>query len=236
MQWMGGGKLQSPLPRAMTIPGSDGAMEDCQTLSRRSLLLQAASLLVLSVATVPRPAAALGLPKSLPKATVQQMKEEARRDVKAVLGQLNKDVPGVVNSVAATAGGGALGAGLMSLPALWFGGSVTGLSAAGITTGLSAAGGGVAAALGALGVTVVSPMVAGVAVLAVPVLAGGASLGWVANKIKARGTKPVEKLEYAIQELKTIEARLKPRRHFRSEIAEIKSYVKEFEGQKSRLA
>ena len=222
----------------MTIPGSDGAMEDCPTLSRRSLLLQAASLLVLSVATVPRPAVALGLPKSLPKATVQQMKEEARRDVKVVLGQLNRDVPGVVNSVAATASGGLLGGllgglGSTALLSAW---GIPGLAAPGITSGLAAAGGGVAAALGALGVTVVSPMVAGVAVLAVPVLAGGASLGWVANKIKGRGTKPVEKLEYAIQELKTIEARLKPRRHFRSEIAEIKAYVKEFEGQKSRLA
>lgn len=230
MQWVGGGKLQSPLARAMIIPGSDGAMEDCQTLSRRSLLLQAASLLVLSVATVPRPAVALGLPK----ATVQQMKEEARRDVKVVLGQLNRDVPGVVNSMAATAGGGLLGG--LGSTALLYGLGTSGLAAPGITSGLAAAGGGVAAALGALGVTVVSPMVAGVAVLAVPVLAGGASLGWVANKIKGRGTKPVEKLEYAIQELKTIEARLKPRRHFRSEIAEIKAYVKEFEGQKSRLA
>lgn len=191
MQWVGGGKLQSPLARAMIIPGSDGAMEDCQTLSRRSLLLQAASLLVLSVATVPRP-------------------------------------------VAATAGGGLLGG--LGSTALLYGLGTSGLAAPGITSGLAAAGGGVAAALGALGVTVVSPMVAGVAVLAVPVLAGGASLGWVANKIKGRGTKPVEKLEYAIQELKTIEARLKPRRHFRSEIAEIKAYVKEFEGQKSRLA
>lgn len=218
----------------MTIPGSDGAMEDCPTLSRRSLLLQAASLLVLSVAAVPRPAVALGLPKSLPKATVQQMKEEARRDVKVVLGQLNRDVPGAVNSVAATAGGGLLGG--LGSTALLYGLGTSGLAAPGVTSGLAAAGGGVAAALGALGVTVVSPMVAGVAVLAVPVLAGGASLGWVANKIKGRGTKPVEKLEYAIQELKTIEARLKPRRHFRSEIAEIKSYVKEFEGQKSRLA
>lgn len=230
MQWVGGGKLQSPLARAMIIPGSDGAMEDCQTLSRRLLLLQAASLLVLSVATVPRPAVALGLPK----ATVQQMKEEARRDVKVVLGQLNRDVPGVVNSMAATAGGGLLGG--LGSTALLYGLGTSGLAAPGITSGLAAAGGGVAAALGALGVTVVSPMVAGVAVLAVPVLAGGASLGWVANKIKGRGTKPVEKLEYAIQELKTIEARLKPRRHFRSEIAEIKAYVKEFEGQKSRLA
>lgn len=230
MQWVGGGKFQSPLARAMIIPGSDGAMEDCQTLSRRSLLLQAASLLVLSVATVPRPAVALGLPK----ATVQQMKEEARRDVKVVLGQLNRDGPGVVNSVAATAGGGLLGG--LGSTALLYGLGTSGLAAPGITSGLAAAGGGVAAALGALGVTVVSPMVAGVAVLAVPVLAGGASLGWVANKIKGRGTKPVEKLEYAIQELKTIEARLKPRRHFRSEIAEIKAYVKEFEGQKSRLA
>ena len=47
--------------------------------------------------------------ESLPEATVQQMKDEAQRDLKAVLNQLDRDMPGVRNPVAATAGGVALG-------------------------------------------------------------------------------------------------------------------------------
>ncbi|OOV36418.1 hypothetical protein [Candidatus Synechococcus spongiarum] len=106
----------------MTIPGSDSsvwatvqdpASEDVNTqgqganpqrgdgptLSRRSLLLQA-SLLALYVVTVPGPAAALGLPrKSLPEATVQQMKRKAQRDVKAVRDQLNRYLPEVAKQV-----------------------------------------------------------------------------------------------------------------------------------------
>ena len=79
-------------------------------------------------------------------------------------------------------------------------------------------------------------MVAGVVVLSAPVLVGGTLLRWGANKMKGRSTKTVEKLEHAIQELKTIEARLKPPRHFRDEIAEIKTYIKELERQKSKMA
>ena len=79
-------------------------------------------------------------------------------------------------------------------------------------------------------------MVAGVVVLSAPVLVGRTLLRWGANKMKGRGTKTVKKLEHAIQELKTIEARLKPPRHFRDEIAEIKTYIKELERQKSKMA
>ena len=232
----------------MTIPGSDSSVwatvqdpasedgntqgqganpqrGDGPTLSRRSLLLQA-SLLALYVVTVPGPAAALGLPrKSLPEATVQQMKRKAQRDVKAVRDQTDRDVPGVLKSVATAGGSAALGGGLISLPVLWFGGSVTGLSAAGISSGLAAAGGCLAAVLRG----VVSPMVAGVGVLAAPVVALGVSGYAIASAMKSRDTKPVVKLGHAIQELKTIEARLKPPRQFKSEIAEIKTHIKELE-------
>ncbi len=208
-------------------------MEDVSALSRRSLLLQGVSLLALYVVTIPSPAVALGLPKSLSKVTVQQMKDKARRDVKAVLNQLNRDLPAVF-SVTATAGGGLLGG--LGSTALLYGLGTPGVAAPGITTALAAAGGWVSAGLGALGVTVISPMVAGVVVLSVPVLVGGTLLRWGANKMKGRGTKTVEKLEHAIQELKTIEARLKPPRHFRDEIAEIKTYIKELERQKPKMA
>lgn len=55
-------------------------------------------------------------------------------------------------------------------------------------------------------------------------------------RLAGRSTKTVEKLEHTIQELKTIEARLKPSRHFHDEIAEINTYIKELECQKSKLA
>ena len=198
-----------------------GAIEGCPTLSRRSLLLQAASLLALYVVAVPSPAMAWGLPKSLPEATVQQMKEEARRDVKAVLSRLDRDLPGVFKKVVGTTGGGALGGGLISLPALWFGGSVTGLSAAGITSGLSAV------ALGA-------GMVAGVGVLALPVLGGGI-IGYIATARNRRG-KTAKKIDNAVRKLKTIEAHLQPSRYFRNEIAQIEADIKKLENQKPKLA
>ena len=73
-------------------------------------------------------------------------------------------------------------------------------------------------------------MAAGVFVMAgLPALVGGALLGWGANTIKGRGAKPAEKLEHAIQNLETIKARLKPTRYFRSEIDEIKIYIKVLE-------
>lgn len=193
--------------------------EGVPALSRRSLLLQGVSLLALYVVTIPSPAVALGLPKSLSKATVQQMKDKARRDVKAVLDQLNRDLPGVVKQVAGTAGGIGLG-GLGSSLALSSSGSVAGLSASGITSGLAAA-----------GAIVGGGMVAGVGALAIPVAVGG-----LIGKRIFTSKSPVLKLERAIQHLETIEARLKPPRHFRAEIAEIKTYIKELERQKPKMA
>jgi len=199
-----------------------GAMEDCPTLSRRSLLVQAASLLALYVVTVPGPVAALGLPRSLPEATVQQMKEEARQDVKAVLNQIKRDVPGL--EVAATAGGSLLGG--LGSTALLYGLGIPGLAAPGIATALATA-----------GALVGGGMAAGVTVLAMPVVGLGVGGYAIASAMKSRGTKSVEKLQHAIQELRTIAARLKPTRQFHSEIAEIKTYIKELEleGQKYKL-
>jgi len=197
-----------------------GAIEGYPTLSRRSLLLQAASLLALCVVTAPSPVAALGLPSSLPEAAVQQMKEEARQDTKAVLNQIRRDAPGL--EVAGTVSGSVLGG--LGSTTLLYGLGIPGLTAPGITTALAAAG----AVLG-------GGMAAGVSVLAVPVVVLGLGGYTVASAMKGRGTKPVEKLQHAIQELKTIEARLKPRRYFRSEIAQIEDDIKGLEYQKSKL-
>ena len=89
-----------------------GAIEACPALSRRSLLLQAASLLALYVVAVPRPAMAWGLPKSLPEATVQQMKEEARQGMETVRKQLN---PGVFKEVVSLEGLGPLWQSILAL-------------------------------------------------------------------------------------------------------------------------
>ena len=234
----------------MTIPGSDssiwatvrdsaredgstqgqgakpqgGAIGDCPTLSRRSLLLAAVSLLPLYVVAAPSPAAAFGLPNSLPNATVQQMKAEADQNVKAVLRQLHKDQPEVFKKVVGTAGGTALGS-MVSLTALSLGGPIAGLSAPGITGGLAAA-----------GALVGGGMAVGLGVLAAPVVALGVGGYAIASTIKSRGTKPVMTLGEAIQNLKTIKAHLKPTRYFRSEIAQIDDYIKKLERQKSKVA
>ncbi|MCY4056176.1 MAG: hypothetical protein OXF67_10065 [Cyanobacteria bacterium MAG CAR4_bin_6] len=167
-------------------------------------------------------AVALGLPRSLPEATVQQMKEEARRDVKAVRNRLNRDVPGL--EMAAAAGGSLLGG--LGSTALLYGLGIPGLMAPGITTALATA-----------GALVGGGMAAGVTVLAMPVVALGVGGYAIVSAMKSRGTKPAESLEHAIQELKTIEACLKPTRYFRSEIAEIKTYIKQLdlESQKYKL-
>ena len=245
----------------MTIPGSDSsvwatlrdpASEDVNTqgqganpqrgdgptLSRRSLLLQA-SLLALYVVTVPGPAAALGLPrKSLPEATVQQMKRKAQRDVKAVRDQLNRYLPEVAKQVFKNVNvldGVGLSVGLVSSVLAAFG-SVAGLSAAGISSGLAAIGGPVASVLMALKVATVSPMVAGVSVFTGVGALSGYGIANMMTWMKNREEKPVMKLEEAIEKLKTIEARLKPTRYFRSEIAEIKTYIKELKLERQNIS
>ena len=80
---------------------------------------------------------------------------------------------------------GVLGGGVASFAALFFGGSVVGLSAAGITSGLAAA-----------GAIVGGGMAAGVAVLAAPaVLLGAAGVGIAAN-IKNKKLKDAKELCY----------------------------------------
>ncbi|OOV36417.1 hypothetical protein [Candidatus Synechococcus spongiarum] len=106
-------------------------------------------------------------------------------------------------------------------------GSVAGLSAAGISSGLAAIGGPVASVLMVLKVATVSPMVAGVSVFTGVGALSGYGIANMMTWMKNREEKPVMKLEEAIEKLKTIEARLKPARYFRSEIAEIKTYIKE---------
>ena len=65
---------------------------------------------------------------------LERLKEEVKAEFAGVLEDLRKDHPKVVEG-AATLVGGTLG-GSVSLTALFFGGSVTGLSAAGITSAL----------------------------------------------------------------------------------------------------
>ena len=98
---------------------------------------------------------------------------------------------------------GALGAGVggvASFAALYFGGSVVGLSAAGITSGLAAA-----------GALVGGGMAAGVAVLAAPVVVLGAGAVGIAAHVKnkkladekqAVDTKAVQKQNAIIEQLK----------------------------------
>ncbi len=134
-----------------------------------------------------------------------------------VLKDLRKDHPKVVDGVV-TVVSGALG-GSASLTALFFGGSVTGFSAAGITSGLAAA-----------GAIVGGGMVAGVAVLAAPV-AGLAVAGYAIASWRRR-TKLTAALRTAIEKLHQLQERLTANaEYFREELAEIKAYINNFESQ-----
>ena len=116
---------------------------------------------------------------------------------------LNNKSRTIAGSAIPEALAGALGAGVggvASFAALYFGGSVVGLSAAGITSGLAAA-----------GAVVGGGMAAGVAVLAAPVaILGGAAIGIIAhvkNKKRAEenhclNTKSVEKQNAILELLK----------------------------------
>ena len=116
---------------------------------------------------------------------------------------LNNKSRTIADSAIPEALAGALGAGVggvASFAALYFGGSVVGLSAAGITSGLAAA-----------GAVVGGGMAAGVAVLAAPVaILGGAAIGITAhvkNKKLAEEkhslyTKAVEKQNAILELLK----------------------------------
>jgi hypothetical protein len=147
---------------------------------------------------------------SLSKDDADRMRIEASHDVKTILDDLERDFPGVTEGLAAALGSGVGAAG--SLSALYLAGT-TGFSAAGITSGLASA-----------GALVGGGMVAGVAVLALPVAILGVA-GYAISK-KRRNAKLAAALGAAIQKLYTIQERLMANaEYFREEIAGIKASI-----------
>lgn len=148
---------------------------------------------------------------------IQQMKDEAYESMKETIDELRRDAPKVVDA-AGVAVGSALGGGA-SFTALYFGG-VTGMSAAGITSGLAAA-----------GALVGGGMAAGVAVLAAPVVVLGV-VGYATVK-KRRNSKQATALNRAIEKLYAIQERLIANaEYFPKELAEIKAYIDQFESRR----
>ena len=140
---------------------------------------------------------------------VQQVKDEARESMKEALDELRRDHPKVVDA-AGVAVGSILG-GAASFTALYFGGSVAGLSAARITSGLAAAGGIVGAPVAVLGV-----------------------VGFAIAK-KRRNAKQAAALDRAIEKLYAIQERLVANAEYvRDELAEIKAYIDQFEFERQR--
>ena len=151
-------------------------------------------------------------------AKIQQMKDEAHKNMKETLDELRRDEPKVVDAAAAAVGS-TLG-GAASFTALYFGGSVVGMSAAGMTSGLAAA-----------GAVVGGGMAVGMAVLAAPVAVLGV-IGYGIAK-KRRNARLAAALGRAIEKLYKIQERLMANaEYFREELAEIKAYIDQFEHQK----
>lgn len=138
------------------------------------------------------------------------MKNQATREVKAALDELENDYPGVTEGMATALASGAGAAG--SLAAL-YGLGVTGLSAAGITSGLAAAGS-----------LVGGGMVAGIGVLAAPIALLG--IGAYAIAKKKKNAKLAAALGAAIRKLYEIQERLMQNaEYFKEEIAGIKAAI-----------
>ena len=148
---------------------------------------------------------------------VQRMRDKAHKDISAVSKELADEYPDAV-AAAASAVGASLG-GAASYTALYFGG-VTGLSAAGLTSGLAFA-----------GALVGGGMLAGTFVLAAPVaVLGIAGYAIARNRKNARQAAALRR---AIEKLYEIQERLIANaEYFRKEFAVIKTMVKEY---KSKL-
>lgn len=141
---------------------------------------------------------------------VRAQKVEAEAEVKAVLGQLEKNYPGATEGVA-TAIGAAAGAGgsFAALSSL----GVAGLSAPGITSGLAAAGS-----------IIGGGMVAGIGVLAAPVAVLGVT-GYALAK-RHKNAKLAAALGQAISRLYDIQSQLIANaEYFKEEIASIKAVI-----------
>lgn len=141
---------------------------------------------------------------------LQRVKKEATNEVSQVLNRLEKDYPGITEGAAALVGSGVGAAGsLAALSAL----GVPGLSAAGITSGLAAAGS-----------LVGGGMLAGIGVLAVPIAVLG--IGGYAIAKKRKNAKLAAALAQAIGKLYDVQNRLMANaEYFKEEIAGIKATI-----------
>ncbi len=137
-------------------------------------------------------------------------KERAARETKEILTNLENDYPGITEGIATALGAGAGAAG--SFTALVFAGT-TGLSAAGITSGLAAAGS-----------VVGGGMLAGIGVLAAPVALLGVAGYALAKKHKT--SKLAVALSTAISNLYDILERLQTNaEYYRDEITSIRAII-----------
>jgi hypothetical protein len=149
--------------------------------------------------------------ETLDRAEIEQIKNQATREVQKVLNELENDYPGITEGLATALGSGVGAAG--SLAALYGLGSVTGLSAAGITSGLATAGS-----------IVGGGMVAGIGVLAAPIAILGVGAYAIAKKKK--NAKLAAALGVAIKKLYEIQERLMQNaEYFKEEIAGIKATI-----------
>jgi hypothetical protein len=141
---------------------------------------------------------------------INEMREQAGEEVKRTLADLEKSFPGVTEGLATALGSSAGAAG--SFAALYLLGT-TGLSAAGITSGLATA-----------GAIVGGGMVAGIGVLAAPIAALGVA-GYAVAK-KRRNAKLAAALGHAIAKLYSVQERLMENaEYFKEEIAGIKATI-----------
>lgn len=141
---------------------------------------------------------------------IEHERTEAAKEINGVLKQLDNDYPGALEGVGAALGAGIGGAGAFG--ALFLAGT-TGLSAAGITSGLATAG----ALIG-------GGMVAGIGVLAAPMAILGVA-GYALAK-KRKNAKHAAALATAIAKLYDIQTRLMQNaQYFREELAQIKATI-----------
>ena len=148
---------------------------------------------------------------------IRQMKDEAYESMKEAIDELQRDHPKAVDAAAAAVGS-TLGGGA-SFAALYFAGTA-GLSAAGITSGL-----------GAAGALVGGGMVVGIGVLAAPVVVLGVAGVVIAQQ--RRNAKLAAALNRAIKKLYAIQERLMENaEYFREELAELKAWIAVLEKQR----
>lgn len=143
---------------------------------------------------------------------IKQKSEQASEEVKVILDDLEKDYPGLTEGFATIVGAGTGAA--VSITALSTMGTVAGLSAPGITSGLAAAGG-----------LIGGGMVAGISVLALPV-AGLGIIGFSFAK-KRKNARLAAALNESISKLFNIQERLiQNAEYFKQEIAMVQGAIK----------